>query len=103
MPQEPHDEVLYRTRIEEHISRATTAELKAGRKALNIKRVSEEAGVPYQTLRWYMKAEIANPNYAVVDQVRRYLNQFHHMSSENYIYRADEGIEEGDWAAVEVG
>ena len=37
-----------------------------------------------------MKANIANPNYAVVDRVRRYLNQFYELSSADYIYRVGE-------------
>jgi len=91
----PKSKVLYRTRVEEHLRLASAALLASGRSGITIKQISDEIGVPYQTLRWYMKAEIANPNYAVVDQIRRYLNQFHEMSSANYIYRVGEAEEQG--------
>lgn len=79
-------DTLYKTRIYEHLNR-TSEHLKAHNKsAMTIVDLSIGAGVPYQTLRWYMNASIANPNYSVVDRVRRYLNNYYEMGSEDYIY-----------------
>lgn len=80
----------YRTKIRKHIRMASSQLLKNGEEALTMQRVAAEAGVPYTTIRRYVNQELDNPNFAIVDRIRRYLNQFYTMSDEGYIYPINE-------------
>jgi hypothetical protein len=92
--------MAYNTRIYEHLNRASEALKLNGKSALTIRDVSNDTGIPYQTVRWYMNTDIANPNYAVVDSIRRYLNHYHVMSSEDYIHLVNDKPSDGETVAV---
>jgi len=99
MADEQH-EVKYRTRIQEHIRLASAKRLQAGKGAVTRREISRELDLPYQTLRWYINASIGNPNFATIEAVRRYLNQFHEMPQNGYIYREGEDLPKGQLAGI---
>jgi len=101
-PQNGEEEIKYTTRIAEHIRLASAARMLSGGEQVTIREVSEETNTPYQTVRSNMRAEIANPNYAVIDKIRRYLNQFNRVPLAGYITRVGQEEELGAWGAVSV-
>ena len=83
----------YRTRIDEHMRMASAKLLESGGDVLSMRHIAEQTGVPYNTVRRYVNKQLDSPNYAVVDQIRRYLNRFYEMSSQDYIYKVGEANE----------
>jgi len=66
---------MYRTRIKEHLFTVNAHLEGKGDEPLTLKAVGERAHVPYNTVLRYANDAQGNPNYAVVDRIRRTLNE----------------------------
>lgn len=88
----------YRTRIEDHIRMASSRLLANGQEPMSMRKLAAATKIPYNTVRRYVNKAQCSPNYAVIDTIRRYLNQFYEMPEEGYVYREDEEL--GQPAAV---
>jgi AraC-like DNA-binding protein len=106
---ESEQEVMekYTTRIAEHIE-AVNAELgKKGLPPLNMKDVARGAGISYSSIRRYVNAPQDDPNYAIINRVRMFLNSLlpkkDQFPVDDYIPLYEEDDEQGQPAALVVG
>jgi len=90
----------YRTRIKEHIFMASAHQERGNKPPVSFKQISLETGIPYNTVRRYANTDQKNPNYAIVDTIRKYLNGFlpedERLGDSGYISE----VESGQFVAV---
>jgi hypothetical protein len=77
---------------------ASAAQVAQGKVPVTMRTVSQGTHIPYNTVRRYANELPENPNFAVVDEIRRFLNQFlseeHQLADTKYIYPVDEDLGE---------
>lgn len=85
--------VKYRTRIEQHMLLASAARVSHGDNSITMRTISRALDIPYNTVRRYINDEHDNPNFAVVDAIRVWLNTFlsrrDQIDDTGYIYRVN--------------
>ncbi len=87
--------ILYRTKIDEHIRQASSVLLLQGGDVVSMRRISIETGIPYNTVRRYVLQTLEGPNFAIVDRIRRYLNQWAEMGEAGYVYAVESELSPG--------